>query len=271
LSSILSERTYRRSRLLLVVFGTSLLLVAATAVALVVVVNSNVETAAVQASVESDRSLVSGLIQFEAGDLSSSAGSGERFNTIQSQLATLLSNARGIVQVKIFAPSGTVLYSSDPHLVGENLGPDEKLAQAFATGKVAPTVEGADDGDAATTGLPPEAQVVEEYFPIADPAGGAGIPGVFEIYRRADLIVAAVATTTSQVIEVVLAAAAILGLLLFFIFQAAQRRLTRQTVALDQSSRRDALTGLLNHGTTVAAWPTCSRRPATRKAAPGSP
>jgi len=252
LSTILTERVHRRSRLLLIVFATSLLLVSATAAALVVVVNSNVESAAVQASVDSDQSLVSGLIQFKTGDLSPSGGSPQRFNTIQSQLATLMVNAPGIVQVKIFAPSETVLFSSDLSLIGKNLGPDEKLAQAFATGKVAPTVEAADDGDAATTGLPPEAQVVEEYFPIADPAGGTGIPGVFEIYRKADLIVAAVATTTRQVIEVVLAAAAILSLLLFFIFQAAQRRLTRQTMALDQASRRDALTGLLNHGTTVA-------------------
>jgi HD-GYP domain-containing protein (c-di-GMP phosphodiesterase class II) len=50
----------------------------------------------------------------------------------------------------------------------------------------------------------------------------------------------------------VLGAALFLSLLLYLIFQAAQRRLTRQTADLEQAGRRDALTGLLNHGTTVA-------------------
>src|SRR6185295_7284744 len=41
-------------------------------------------------------------------------------------------------------------------------------------------------------------------------------------------------------------------LMLFLIFRAAQARLTRQTAALVESTRRDPLTGTLNHGALVA-------------------
>ena len=43
-----------------------------------------------------------------------------------------------------------------------------------------------------------------------------------------------------------------LAILLFLIFRAAQSRLARQTTALLEASRSDALTGSLNHGTAVA-------------------
>ena len=43
-----------------------------------------------------------------------------------------------------------------------------------------------------------------------------------------------------------------LAILLFLIFRAAQGRLTRQTAALVEATRRDPLTGTLNHGALVA-------------------
>ena len=50
---------------------------------------------------------------------------------------------------------------------------------------------------------------------------------------------------------VTLTAALVVAAVLFFIFRAAQGRLTRQTAALLDSTRRDPLTGWLNHGATV--------------------
>lgn len=252
MSITLSERTYRRSRLLLTVFGISLVLVAATGAALVSVVGSNVRDAAMAASVSSDGSIESALIatNVPAADLSMTGVSPARVVQIQGELRDLLVHAPGILHVKIYAPDGTVLYSNKDGLRGRNLGPDDDLEQAFATGVVAPSIVGADNPDAATTGLPPEDQLLQEYFPVREADGS--VPAVFEIYRDATPILATVDKTTHEVIVVVLVAALLLALLLYFIFQAAQRRLTRQTEALDQASRRDALTGLLNHGTTVA-------------------
>jgi diguanylate cyclase (GGDEF)-like protein len=255
LSSFHGERPHRRSRLLLLVFGASLILVAATGVALVRIVSQNLQDAAIEASVASDQSLVNGLVVLQPQDLSISGVSGARVNQIQGQLQTLLANTnkandKGIVHVKVFAPDETVLYSNDVTLRGLNLGPDDDLADAFETGLVSPSIVSADDGEAATTHLPPGSQVLEEYIPII--GAGHSVPAVFEIYRDAQPILTAVASTTTQVLLVVLLAAVILGAMLLFIFQAAQGRLSRQTQALFEATRRDALTGLLNHGTTVA-------------------
>ena len=255
MSSLHAERSQHRSRLLLLVFGASLILVAATGTVLVKIVSQNVQDAAVQASVTSDQSLVNGLVVLQPQDLSIGGVPVDRVNQIQAQLQTLLANTnkanqKGIVHVKVFAPDETVLYSNDVTLRGQNLGPDDDLADAFETGLVSPSIVAADDGEAATTHLPAGSQVLEEYIPIAGPHGS--VPAVFEIYRDAQPILQAVASTTTQVILIVLAAALILAAMLLVIFQAAQRRLTRQTAALFEASRRDALTGLLNHGTTVS-------------------
>ena len=255
MSTILSERGYRRSRLLLTVFGASLVLVAATGFALVSIVSHNVQDAAIHASVTSDQSLVKGLIVLQAGDLSMTGVAPARVDQVQAQLQALLSKTstdqdKGIVHVKIWAPDQTVLFSNDVTLRGQNLGPDDDLTKAFATTKPSSSIVAADDGEAATTHLPAGSEVLEEYIPIAGANGT--IPAVFEIYRDGQPILTAVAATTTQVILVVLAAALILAGMLMVIFQAAQRRLTRQTAALYEATRSDALTGLLNHGTAVA-------------------
>ena len=255
MSSLHAERSHRRSRLLLLVFGASLLLVGATGFALVTIVSQKVRDAAVQASVTSDQSLVEGLIVLQPGDLSMTDVAPARIAAIQAQLQALLSKTStdqdaGIVHVKIWARDDTVLFSNDPTLRGRNLGPDVDLDKAFATTKPSPSIVAADDGEAATTHLPAGSQVLEEYIPIV--GSGGSIPAVFEIYRDAKPILQAIASTTTLVILVVLAAALILAGMLVVIFQATQRRLTRQTAALYEATRRDALTGLLNHGTTVA-------------------
>ena len=251
MSSTRSERPRRRSRLLVGVLGASLLLVAGTGAAMAIVVNDNVESAAIAASVAADGSLVHGLFQsdLQASDLALTGVTDARVAQVQTRLASLL-QPDGIVHVKVFGPDQTVLFSNRTDLRGRNLGPDDDLEQAFDTGKVAPSIVGADDPDAATTGLPPDAQVLEEYFPLPGPNGT--IPAVFEIYRNAQPILATVTATTREVVVLIIAAALILSLLLYLIFQASQRRLTRQTAALYDATRRDALTGLLNHGTAVA-------------------
>ena len=252
MSNIRAERPNRRSRLLVVVLGLSLLLVAATSVALVAVIGDNVERAAMNASDASDQSIVTAVVEtsLAPADLSLTGVPAARAADIQAELQALLAHATGILHVKVYAPDGTILYSNRAGLRGQNLGPDDDLEQAFDTGIVAPSIVGADDPDAATTGLPPATQLLQEYYPIRGSDGS--VPAVFEIYRDAGPILATVADTTRQVIGVVLVAALILGLLLYLIFQATQRRITRQTRALVEAGRRDALTGLLNHGTAVA-------------------
>jgi diguanylate cyclase (GGDEF)-like protein len=247
----------RRSGLLILVFGASLALVAATAFALVTVVSDGLTRAAIDSSVRSDRSLVQGFVasNLVPTDLRVDGVDSARVNAIELQIAAFIRRSSvagqspGIVHIKLWAPDGTVLYSERADLRGANLGLDDEITDTIAGNAVASTIEDADRGEAATSDLPPGTKVLEEYIPIEM---GGSIPAVFEIYREATPIVAAVDQTRLEILTVTAVAAAILGILLFLIFRTAQARLTRQTAQLLEASRRDALTGLLNHGSAVA-------------------
>ena len=241
----------------MLVFGASLALVAATAFALVTVVSDGLTRAAIDSSVRSDRSLVQGFVasNLVPTDLRVSGVDSARVNAIELQIAAFIRRSSvggqspGIVHIKLWTPDGTVLYSERSDLRGAKLGLDDEITDAIGGNAVASTIEDADRGEAATSDLPPGTKVLEEYIPIEM---GGSIPAVFEIYREATPIVAAVDETRMEILTVTAVAAAILGILLFLVFRTAQARLTRQTAELLEASRRDALTGLLNHGSAVA-------------------
>jgi diguanylate cyclase (GGDEF)-like protein len=249
-AAIDTERVRRRSSLLLLVFGVSLGLVALTAFALVTVVSNRLTDAAIASSLEADRSLVSAFTStvIHPDDLRLAGVEPARVGSIEANLGALIDRTNGIAHIKIWAPDGTVLYSEQPALRGRNLGLDEDITEAIA-GEPVTVIEPANQGEAATSDLPDGTQVLEEYVPI--PIDGA-VPAVFEFYRNAGPILTAVDATRRDVVIVTLAAAGALAIILFLIFRAAQSRLSGQTTALLEASRRDALTGSLNHGTAVA-------------------
>ncbi len=74
---------------------------------------------------------------------------------------------------------------------------------------------------------------------------------MFEVYRDATPVLAQSSQTREQVLIVTLIASAVLAVFLYFVFRSADRRLKRQTRALMEATRRDALTGMLNHGAVV--------------------
>ena len=239
-------------------FGASLALVGLTAFVLVWVVTDNLTEAAIQTSVNSDRSLVQSFVastRLQPADLRTTGVSPARVGEIEAQIANVIDRSSdggdspGIVHVKLWAPDGTVLYSERSELRGTFLGADEEIEEAVDGESVAETIEDASNGEAATSELPPGTKVLEEYIPVK--LDGT-VPAVFEIYRDAAPILAAVSDTRSAVLLVTLTASAVLAVLLYLIFRTAQARLARQTAALLEAGRRDALTGLLNHGTAVA-------------------
>src|SRR5258707_4253988 len=71
------------------------------------------------------------------------------------------------------------------------------------------------------------------------------------IWRDAPPILERLSLVRRDVVVVTLSAAMIAAALLYLIFRSAQGRLTRQTAALVESTRRDPLTGMLNHGALV--------------------
>ena len=132
--------SYRRSRLLLIVFGVSLVLVAATGAALVSVVSNNVQTGRPERLGRLRRSIESALIETNLPPvaLSMTSVAPGQVVQIQDQLRELLVHAPGILHVKIFAPDGTVLYSNLDGLRGRNLGPDDDLEAGIRHGQGGP-------------------------------------------------------------------------------------------------------------------------------------
>jgi hypothetical protein len=116
----------RRSGLLILVFGASLALVAATAFALVTVVSDGLTRAAIDSSVRSDRSLVQGFVasNLVSTDVRVSGVDPARVSAIELQIAAFIRRSSvggqspGIVHIKIWTPDGTVLYSERSDLRG---------------------------------------------------------------------------------------------------------------------------------------------------------
>ena len=112
-------------------------------------------------------------------------------------------------------------------------------------------IDRAEPGD--WTGTAAGADVVREFLPLTstDDSGDELTLGAVLIARDAAPIVERLDRARMDAILTTLSAAAVVAVLLFFIFRAAQGRITRQTVALIESARRDPVTELINHGTVV--------------------
>ena len=89
---------------------------------------------------------------------------------------------------------------------------------------------------------------LREYLPLSSEGT---VRAVVVISRDASPILARLEVLRRDVVIVTLSAGLIAAALLYLIFRAAQGRLTRQTAALVEATRRDPLTGLLNHGAVV--------------------
>jgi diguanylate cyclase (GGDEF)-like protein len=168
----------------------------------------------------------------------------ERQAQLQRVIAALASS--GIVRIKMYHPDGTILLANDPALVGQKFELHDDLSEAFggeANGGVLTDL--AEEPDLAELGIP---VLLEEYLPVQN--NGATF-AVFEVYRDAAPILTETTTTRNQVILVTLAASGFLALILYFVFRSADARLKRQTRQLMEATRRDALTGMLNHGAIV--------------------
>ncbi len=236
----------RAPQLLAVVYLTCLVLVAVTASALTTLVGDQVTQAAIASSIESDRALVTALVT--AGITRDDVQlplTPERHAQLQAVVRSLIGN--GIAHVKIYRPDGTVQMSDNEALVGEVFPLEEDLVGALAgtaTGDLQ-RENSFSEPDLTALHLP---NLIEEYLPLATPTG---VVGVFEVYRDAAPLLAEVEQTHDLVLLVTILATAVLAIVLYFIFRTADKRLTRQTHELRESTRRDALTGTLTHGAVV--------------------
>ncbi|MFI5226280.1 MAG: GGDEF domain-containing protein, partial [Candidatus Limnocylindrales bacterium] len=248
-NAVRSSLSGRRPRLLAIVFCVSLGLVGLTAGTLVLIVSDHIRESAIDSSVTADGALIrSFAAQVGAGGDLSAPAPPDRTAAVNAGLASLVDpDGSGIVQLKIYGADDTIKFSNNPALVGRPSGDDDDLAEAIYTGRPVAGIQPADGAEESTVAR--SGSVLEEYLPILR---DGQVTAVFEVYRDAAPIIAHVDETRADVLRVTLFATLILALVLYFIFRAANRRLAQQTDDLLESERRDALTGLLNHGSIVA-------------------
>jgi diguanylate cyclase (GGDEF)-like protein len=220
--------------LLVLVYAAFLLLIGLTAAALVAVTSGNLSTATLNAVISRDASLIELFVNgtLQSGDVDASGPTPARAAEIERQL-TALSAGDGIERIDLRRTDGTVLASDQAGARGQRVA----LAAAGVPSR-------------ASVAMSADGAAVEESLPIVDASGNA--LAVVAIRRDAAPLLASLDATRRDVMLVVLAAACVLALLLFGVFRAAQARLTRQQRQLVEATRRDAMTGMLNHGAVVS-------------------
>jgi diguanylate cyclase (GGDEF)-like protein len=244
-----------RPTLLILVFGAFIALVGITATAQAVMVGWHFSAATLNDVVSSDaattRAFVNAYVRPEdladvarGGSAPDGPAPGER-TKLEAQLAALIRPGE-ILRVELRRPDGTIVAADDPALRGTTMpvGGEFTLAVNGAPQAAILPTETAEAGPGAL-GTP---TLLREYLPISV---GGQVLGIVAIWRDAVPILERLADVRRDVVLVTLSAAIIAAALLFLIFRAAQRRLTRQTAELIESTRRDPLTGTLNHGAVV--------------------
>ena len=235
-----------RPILLFIVYGIFLVIVGVTATAQTVLVSLNYSTSSLQTIVGSDagtvRTFVNGYLR--PADLAGAAPL-DRVTTIERGLAGLVRQGE-LLRIEVRDPDGIVRFTSDGS--GRNqAAPRSAAFEAARSG----TVDAAFvSNEAEYVGAPLAAEgLLREYFPLLD---ADGVPqGVVAIWRDAAPIIATLDNVRTQVVVVTISAALLAGVFLYLIFRSAQGRITRQTAQIVESSRRDPLTGVLNHGALV--------------------
>ena len=238
-----------RPTLLILVFGAFIALVGITATAQGVMVGAHFRAATLTDVVGSDAATTRAFVNayVRPADLTDAPAAADPATPtkLEGQLAAL-TRPNEILRVELRRTDGTIVAANDPAIRGMTVPIDGEFALAVggaARAEILPAeTAGAGPGDVGSVTL------LREYLPISV---DGKVLGVVAIWRDAVPILDRLASVRRDVVLVTLSAALIAAALLFLIFRAAQRRLTRQTAELMESTRRDPLTGTLNHGAVV--------------------
>jgi diguanylate cyclase (GGDEF)-like protein len=225
--------------LLALVFGIFLVLIGVTASALVAVASDHISRTTVAATVSRDRDLIEFFVDgnLRASDLSAAGPTRQRAAELRRQMEMLASDD-GITAIALRDRHGEIVVAGGPEV--------DELPTAGH-----PQVVGALGGDLRaelTSGSDSVVDALEEQLPVMSEGE---VLGVVSLRRDASQLLAALDAARRDVMIVTLAAALVLAAILYFVFRAAQSRITRQQTQLVEATRRDALTGMLNHGAIV--------------------
>jgi diguanylate cyclase (GGDEF)-like protein len=234
--------------LLILVYGAFLAIVGAAATAQSVLVGAHFQTATLTGLVGSDAATIRAFVNayVRPSDLSpTTPPTTADVAHLEEQLATLMRPGE-ILRVELRRPDGTIVAASDPSLRGLVPGqtPDFQGALDGASqAAIGPVSEaGAGPGTFASPTL------LREFLPLSVDGQVRGVVGV---WRDALPILERLDQMRRELVLVTLTAALVAAGLLFLVFRSVQARLSRQTTALLETTRRDPLTDTLNHGSLV--------------------
>jgi diguanylate cyclase (GGDEF)-like protein len=238
----------RRPILLILVYGAFLALVGITATAQAAMVSAHFNAATLNDVVGSDAATVRTFVNtyFDARYLAGSGPTASQLAVLQERMGALTA-AGQILRIEIRLPDGRVLASND----GTAAEPAPPVDGAFglaAAGKPQAAVVPAAEAGAASPVVGAD-RLIQEFLPITT---NDEVRAVVGIWRDAAPVLQRLSDVRRDVVLVTLSAALISAALLFLIFRAAQARITRQTAELVEATRRDPLTGTLNHGALVS-------------------
>jgi diguanylate cyclase (GGDEF)-like protein len=242
----------RRPILLLLVYGVFLALVGITATAQSAMVSAHFSAATLNDVVGSDaatiRTFANAHLDARYLDETAAGPTVAQLAVLSERLGTLTA-AGQILRVEIRLPDGALLAADDGTATGEPLAADSAFGLAVGgTPQAAVLAAGEARAGSSSAVLAPN-RLIREFLPITT---GGKVRAVVGIWRDADPVLQRLSDVRRDVVLVTLSAGLIAAALLFLIFRAAQGRITRQTVALVEATRRDPLTGTLNHGALVA-------------------
>ncbi len=249
--TILARAASRRRRapvVLLLVFGIFIVLIGITSAAQALFVSANFTTGILNSIVGNDAATVRTFINgnLTGRDLVEGGRDPERTAELQTALQSLI--ARGeILRAEVRALDGTVLFSDTGSIAGLR-APVTTSFQSALNGAPVVNLDLTAAEDEALGPALGSSRVVREYLPII--ADGR-VRAVFALWRDAVPILARLDATRLGVVSVTLTGSLIALGILYLVFRGAQGRISRQTAALVESTRRDALTGMLNHGSMV--------------------
>ncbi|MGH2382801.1 MAG: bifunctional diguanylate cyclase/phosphohydrolase [Candidatus Limnocylindria bacterium] len=222
--------------LLALVFGIFLVLVGLTASALVAITSVHLSGTTLNAIVARDRSLIDLFVNSNvtSDDLAPSPPSDQRIAELGEALAALAATDE-ISGIELRDRRGEVVATTGDT---DDIDPSAEQLAAALSGE--PTAR-LDQSDGAS--------VLEEHLPIVSSDGT--VLGVMALQRDATRLMAGLEAARRDIVIVTVVAAMILAAVLVLVFRAAHTRLRRQQRQLAEAARRDALTGMLNHGSIV--------------------
>lgn len=238
-----------RQVLLLIVFGVLLAVVGVTATAQAVMVTVYSSSSTLNATLASDLATVRGFVHqgLDLDILEPNGLSPQEQAALQGLIGTIVSKGE-ILRVELRLPDGRVLAASDHTSTGSRVEPSVDFVRALKDGSAQVALVEVGAAEAAPGSAFDTQQLLREYLPLTL---GDEVVLVVGVWRDAAPLLGRLDNLRRDVVLVTISAALIAAITLYLVFRAAQARLARQARALLEASRRDPLTGMLNHGALV--------------------